>query len=271
MRGSAAVHADGEILPLQAGDIYLFNSQTIHAINQTSLGNLCLILQFSPDIYADIYKTHFSFSLSTHTSIGIDEKAITLFRVNLVKIALCLHERPNGYPFFARSLLYEFVGTMFQHLQYEVRQAARTPLDSNLEDFDQVKRYIKQNYTGEISQERLCKDLGISRAQLYRILNTAGKDSYKSLINFYRVEYAKELLRSTKQSIPYIATVSGFKSDSSFYRVFREQTALSPRQYRDNPQTKYTTIGVQGYVDYSQNEALEILHSYVKTNSTSPE
>ena len=53
----------------------------------------------------------------------------------------------------------------------------------------------------------------------------------KDLLNKYRVEYAKELLRSDKYSPEEIPQYCGFLSRSAFYAAFKKVTGVSPKRY----------------------------------------
>jgi len=255
LRGSVSVHCEADTQRLSDGDIYLFNPSEIHSINQPEPNNLCLVLQFHPNIYSDIYDTKFRFELNTCKSMPLE--SIDIFRQIMAQIGILLHEKPNGYPFYVRARLFDFIGAMFKYLKYHVQQGWEQPID--IEDFDKIKRYIKQRFAEDISQTQMCRDLGLSRATLHRQLKKAGASSYKVLINYYRIEHAKSMLRTTTTAIPYIASESGFASESSFYRVFKELTSVSPNQYRESPQTKPSSLGIQGYSSFSESEAISLL------------
>ncbi len=47
-----------------------------------------------------------------------------------------------------------------------------------------------------------------------------------------RLDKAKELLRDTKQSIDEISEAVGYLNTSSFRRKFKQDTGLTPSQYR---------------------------------------
>ena len=50
--------------------------------------------------------------------------------------------------------------------------------------------------------------------------------------NVKRIAQSKQLLRSTRKSVEEIAEASGFSSLRAFDREFREQTHMTPTQYR---------------------------------------
>ena len=264
LRGAVTIHNEDGAWRLEAGGIILLNACEIHAINQPEKDNLCLVLQFNPAVFADIYPSSFTFELNTRSTEDIPDAALEIFRYDLAQIGLLMYERPNGYQFFIRSRLFDLIGALFKYLRYQVAAAIWQPDDRKLKDFDAVKIYIKQRFTEDINMEEMCRDLAMSRAKLYRILKDAGTESYKSLVNYYRVEHAKDLLRGTNLAIQYISTASGFESDSSFYRIFKELTSVSPNQYRVRPHLADAPVGVQGYSGYSMPQALKLLRLYCK-------
>lgn len=90
--------------------------------------------------------------------------------------------------------------------------------------------YLNQN----LSAEALSQKLNISRHQLSELINQKIGCSFNDLINQYRVESVKkDLLDKTKNhlSIYGLAQESGFKSPSSFYRVFKNHTGQTPLEF----------------------------------------
>ena len=65
----------------------------------------------------------------------------------------------------------------------------------------------------------------------YAIDKTALQKAYNALL---RIQKAMKLLCDTNLSNAQICQQIGFLDDNYFYRVFRKQTGLTPRQYRDS-------------------------------------
>jgi AraC-like DNA-binding protein len=51
-------------------------------------------------------------------------------------------------------------------------------------------------------------------------------------LNRYRVQQARQLLKTTHKSITEIALDVGFSGSSYFSRIFRRETGMSPEAYR---------------------------------------
>ncbi|MDF9831507.1 helix-turn-helix transcriptional regulator [Parabacteroides sp. PF5-6] len=80
----------------------------------------------------------------------------------------------------------------------------------------------------------LASRLGSNRTYTSRVINQELNTTFSTLINNYRVEYSKQLLSNSAASqltLQQIAENAGFASDSSFYRIFREATGESPKNW----------------------------------------
>lgn len=80
--------------------------------------------------------------------------------------------------------------------------------------------------------------LKTNRTYVSKVVNEELNTNFCDLVNSYRVNYAEELLCSPEQanslSIVEIAEMSGFSSESSFYRVFKNKKGISPGVYKQH-------------------------------------
>lgn len=73
---------------------------------------------------------------------------------------------------------------------------------------------------------------------LSQVINSIYGKTFNELMNTYRVEKVKQLLQQIdNQSMEEIATLSGFGSPSSFFRIFKQHTGLTPGQFRKQLKT----------------------------------
>lgn len=93
--------------------------------------------------------------------------------------------------------------------------------------------YIHYNYASPILVSHLADMLALNRCYFYRVFKNETGYSPMDYLNNYRIERAKELLFKSHMSIAEIATITGFNTFSSFYRMFLLKTTMSARQYRD--------------------------------------
>ncbi len=87
----------------------------------------------------------------------------------------------------------------------------------------------------DLTLTHLAKMIETTDKKLSLLLNRKMKMPFYDYINKHRVETVKEKLASSNFdnfSLIGIAYDSGFKSKSSFYRIFKKETGVSPSQYK---------------------------------------
>jgi len=79
---------------------------------------------------------------------------------------------------------------------------------------------------------KLCREAGVSRAQLYRRLQALQQLPANELIRAARLRRAKALLQQTRLAIAEVAYRVGFGSAAYFTQCFREAFGVTPSQFR---------------------------------------
>lgn len=87
----------------------------------------------------------------------------------------------------------------------------------------------------ELSLSKLSSFLGVSSNQLSQMINQNLNTNFYKFVNSYRINEVKEKLKDSKYdhySILGIAFESGFNSKSTFNKIFKEETGLTPSEYK---------------------------------------
>lgn len=95
-----------------------------------------------------------------------------------------------------------------------------------------IEDYINKNLKEPIQSEDICRELNISRSQLYLISKENFNCGISKYIQNKRLEKAKVLLTTTSDEISHIAEEIGIIDNAYFSRFFKQATGLSPRDYR---------------------------------------
>jgi AraC family transcriptional regulator, melibiose operon regulatory protein len=102
----------------------------------------------------------------------------------------------------------------------------------NMSAIDLMRRYIAQNYAGEISVESVANAGGMHPNHAMRAFKKVTGATIGDCIRYYRIAHAKRLLASTNLIMPMVAIQAGFGSERRLFDVFRQTVGMSPRQYR---------------------------------------
>ena len=81
----------------------------------------------------------------------------------------------------------------------------------------------------KLSLKKLSDMIETNQTYLSNVVNRYFGCHLKELVNTYRVEYAKELLRSGKCPPEELPQRCGFLSRSTFYAAFKKVTGVSPQ------------------------------------------
>ena len=99
--------------------------------------------------------------------------------------------------------------------------------------YQKVISYISTHYTEDIKLAQIAVKFGYNEKYLSHALHNLTGIHFRQIINFYRINYSKMLLTSSKNmNIASIATKCGFNSLNTFNREFKRIAGISPREYR---------------------------------------
>ncbi|APE33285.1 hypothetical protein BOX37_04115 [Nocardia mangyaensis] len=147
------------------------------------------------------------------------------FFCNLARVQ---QESPDQADVLARSAL-DLIGSAV--LLTAGERPADTPADSLGRERAMV--YLHDHYTDpDLTVDEVAHACYISRRTLFRIFDDTS-ESLSTTLRRMRVRHAKILLaRDRSRSPAAVAFDSGFTSERHFYRVFRQETGMTPGEYR---------------------------------------
>jgi AraC-like DNA-binding protein len=101
-----------------------------------------------------------------------------------------------------------------------------------IETIDNEKLFLNP----ELDQKTLIRILGTNKKYLYEAIKIHGELNFRGIINRLRINHAKKTIESninegTITNFTELYLTSGFNANSSFYRIFKSLTGLSPAEY----------------------------------------
>ena len=123
-----------------------------------------------------------------------------------------------------------------KYLKPETSSANNESADEEL--FGKLERLMREEHayrSNDISLDKLASLLGSNRTYISRVINRYADKTFWGYVNMYRIAEATEILSDLDLNIQIknIYETLGYNSAASFFRVFREETGISPSRYRE--------------------------------------
>ena len=115
---------------------------------------------------------------------------------------------------------------------YEYQLHSILPTYTTNKSLDELKKYIRANFSCELSLEFLASLVHLSREHLSRTFKEYTGQTISAFLLDIRIESAKKLLHNPRNSITEISEYCGYKTIGSFQRAFKKHTGMAPREYR---------------------------------------
>lgn len=97
----------------------------------------------------------------------------------------------------------------------------------------QAQSYIEQHLIEDISVKGLAEHMGCSASHVMRSFRKRLDMTVVEYVTKKRMEKAKQLLANTDLPIMTVAEFTGYSDYSYFTRVFKKETGITPREYRN--------------------------------------
>ncbi|OGS20306.1 MAG: hypothetical protein A2252_11855 [Elusimicrobia bacterium RIFOXYA2_FULL_39_19] len=108
-------------------------------------------------------------------------------------------------------------------------------ISHNLELSNRAKIFIEENIAEKLTIQAIAGELHISSSRFAHIFKEFNACSPINYLIELRLEKAKEMLKSTPQSISEIARLTGFPDEHYFSRIFKKKERCTPSQFRAKP------------------------------------
>lgn len=114
----------------------------------------------------------------------------------------------------------------------EVRE--ESPAEESPDDlYAQMVRYVERNYRKNITLQDIGAELHANQSYLSRLYKSCSGVNLFDDIQRRRIAKAKECLLASDWKVQMVAEYVGFEDSAYFSRVFKKETGMSPKEYRN--------------------------------------
>jgi AraC-like DNA-binding protein len=243
---------------LKAGDIVLLNSRVVHGYRSNDLNNLCLFVQFSDKVFADLLDERMTFRFYLNSATGVYPPKNGYEPIVHIACQLGYYTR-KSFPSARYRAASAFSALMAELLDSVVHDARRAPAaggkETEAELAARVSDFISANCASQTLSEDIANQFGLNEKTVYRCLKSSLGTTQKELTDIARIERSKILLRHETMCILDVAQECGFISEATFYRTFKKETGITPKEYREGGMSLPSGFDVQGYLNYDSQDA----------------
>lgn len=185
--------------------------------NGSGLDLIRWVVEHRPGIHCVIYTGHAEFSYAQEAlRLGVDDYLLKPIAYERLEEILCRIQR--------KILLQE---------QTIIVAPAEEQADLT-QIVEQVKKLITENLSADLQRDELAAMAHVSPGYLGRVFKKETGMSLTDYITKKRMAMAKQLLVKTSLSITDISSRVGINYPSYFTKIFKEQTGVTPQEYRQS-------------------------------------
>lgn len=146
---------------------------------------------------------------------------------------------------FDSKLLYKIIRSQLKN-RYEIKRQYATSFftaiseDQTFSAADEqfvlkLNRFIRENLSNTmLGVDMIVDHMNVSRTTLFNKMNNLVGASTNKYIRRIRIDAAKEMLSKTNKSVGTIAEETGFSESQYFSTVFKQETGMTPSQFKDS-------------------------------------
>ncbi len=217
--GAGVLHYEGERYPLKEGDCFWIDCRTPHTY-QSSTTDLWEIK------WVHFYGEH----AAAYYQLFREQSAPAFANGQFPTLLGCLDAMLNDCALDAHPI----EALQSCHITALLTYALKKETPSSTNKMHEVRAFLEQQFTQEISLDGLAAQFFVSKFYLARQFKAEYDCTIMDYLIQLRITHAKQLLRYSDLSIAQVAQACGYHNQSYFSRQFLKIEGIGARMYRRN-------------------------------------
>ena len=231
-------HGHGEIILVEKGEVTVNIDREMHRLKA---GELCVVFPYVIHSYEDAPDAEVIILLfSVSAAKPYEQNLLTtkpgnpyiVYTTEMYMLVNRMIQFRNPQFLFEETILESYLHALLGEIILVVGSVEVE--EGDLSVVQRILSYCTEHYKEDITGKDVAKACFVSESYVTKIFSGKLCIPFRTYINQLRVAEAKSLLEHTDLKINEIMYSSGFNNQSSFNRIFLEETGLTPRDYRQN-------------------------------------
>ena len=239
LRGTLTAEVEGEAYPMGPGDIITIDTYQAHQYYRGTEDNLCVMVTIDDALIHRTGEERLCLATVGPNALPKDDPVINTLRTaagRFSELVLPLKQRywhgekidqiPGPVWHGARAWLNRMVEILLEHARPATSGDRHIPAE-----FARCVEYIHAHYLEPCTAEQVARACGFSERSMRRLFQQYMEQSFGDYLTAVRLLSGRSLLENTDCTIAEAAAGAGL-SVSSFYRLFKQATGLSPKEFQ---------------------------------------
>lgn len=245
-QGSIQSEIDGQAVPLQQDDLCLLNINAMHTMPEIDEDTIILNILLEKSLFNDVFFMNYNDDVIYNFFLdslyqASQQKNYLLFvaadyaeshsRFLVHRLVEEFFLKKNN---FQKAMEMYLTGLFIELTRgYYDQQTIQSRKELKSTDITEIIQYMKQNYATATNQST-AEHFNYHHNYLPRLIKKYTGKTFSEIMQTFKLNACKELLENTSLPIDEIVTKVGYTSKNHLYRIFKEETGLTPAQYRKN-------------------------------------
>lgn len=243
-KGTINIGVNDQPIQLCEGEVYIVNAGEVHYYFASPDSERVLLI-FDPTLFQDVgigqmkvLNLKSQIAQMMNSSHDWEEKLSEKIRNIIWEIYLESCDKNIGYTYAIKAKMFELMMLMYREMPLKkeeevvINPLTYTEQKEILDKLDLIFDYIDEHYKETITLEKISDYIGFSQFYFTKFFKKNTGMTFITFLNCYRLSRAKWLLTNKNLPMSDVAYEAGFQSIKTFYRLFKDDTGVSPLQYQ---------------------------------------